>query len=380
MPTDTQVIFVPDQVGSGAESGYLLFGRNASLLALRFDADRLRVSGEPVPVAKDVPFVRASAWSDFDASADGILIYSTGPQKAQLTWLDRTGHELGAVGDPQDYWGTFRLSPDGKRLATVIFDFRNGSMDTWAYDLSQATAERITFGPGNGNSPIWSPDATRMAYTSSEGAPGGPRLRVKAVADRGSGEGFPPSETVQLPTDWSSDGRWIFYQTSVTQVNSEIWLASATDHKLIPLLQTRFDCVSAVLSPNREYLAFSANDTGRHEIYVQRFQAGDPPKLIGDRLRVSRNGGTFPQWRRDGKELFFLSPDRHLMAVAVKPGAEIEIGSPGALFQLPPFSSRLNEIWPGYEVSLDGQKFLVPIRKAASPPLQVVVNWQAELK
>ena len=172
----------------------------------------------------------------------------------------------------------------------------------------------------------------------------------------------------------------IFYQTSVTQVNSEIWLASAADRKITPLLQTRFDNVSPTLSPNREYLAFSANDTGRHEIYMQRFQADDPPKLIGDRRRVSRNGGTFPQWRRDGKELFFVSPDRHLMAVAVKPGTEIEIGPPAALFQLPTFSSRVNEVWPGYEVSLDGQKFLVPIRKAASAPLQVVVNWQAELK
>jgi hypothetical protein len=98
MPTDTQVIFVPDRAGSEAGSGYLLFGRGASLLALRFDTDRLRVTGEPVPVAKEVPFSRASAWSEFDASADGILIYSTGSQKAQLTWLDRTGHELGAVG------------------------------------------------------------------------------------------------------------------------------------------------------------------------------------------------------------------------------------------------------------------------------------------
>jgi hypothetical protein len=203
---------------------------------------------------------------------------------------------------------------------------------------------------------------------------------VKAESDHGSGEGFPQSDTIQLPTDWSSDGRWIFYQTSVAQVNSEIWLASAADRKIMPLLQTRFDCVAAALSPNRQHLAFSANDTGRHEIYLQRFQEGDPPKLIGDRRRVSRNGGTFPQWRRDGKELYFVSPDRHLMAVAVKPGAEIEIGPPDTLFRLPAVNSLVNEVWPGYEVSLDGQKFLVPFQKAASPPLQVVVNWQAELK
>jgi hypothetical protein len=380
MPTDTHVIFVPDQVGSGAGSGYLLFGRSASLLAMRFDADRLRVTGEPMPVAKEVPFSKPSAWSEFDASADGILIYSTGSQKAQLTWVDRAGHELGVVGDPQDYWGNFRLSPDGKRLAADVFDFSNGSIDIWAYDLSQATAERITFGPAMGNFPIWSPDGTRMAFQSTQGAPG-PRLRVKAVSDRGSGEGFATSETIQLATDWSSDGRWIFYQTSATQVNSEIWLASPADRKTMPLLQTRFDNVSPALSPNREYLAFCADDTGRHEIYVQRFQGGDQPKLTGERRRVSRNGGYFPRWRRDGKELFFISPDRHLMAAAVKLGTGIEIGPPAALFPVPTsFRFLASAVAPGYEVSLDGQMFLMPIRKAASPPLQVVVNWQAELK
>ena len=337
MPTDTRVIFVPDQVEGGAGNGYLLYGRGGSLLALRFDTDRLRVIGDPMPVAKEVPFLRASAWAEFDVSADGILIHSTGSEKAQLTWLDRTGHELGAVGEPQDYWGSFRLSPDGKRLAADIFNFSNGNIDIWVHDLSQATSERITYWPGSSSSPIWSPDGTRIAFDSSENAPG-PRLRVRAVSDHGSGEGFSPSDTVQIPTDWSSDGRWIFYQTSVTQVNSEIWLASATDGKTMPLLQTRFDNVSPALSPNREYLAFCANDTGRHEIYVQRFQGGDPPTLIGDRRRVSRNGGTSPLWRRDGKELFFLSPDRHLMAVTVKPGTEIEIGPPATLSRRRPHS------------------------------------------
>jgi len=105
---------------------------------------------------------------------------------------------------------------------------------------------------------------------------------VKAVSDRGSGDRFPPSDTIQHSTDWSSDGRWIFYQTSVTQVNSEIWLASAADRKIMPLLQTRFDNVSPALSPNREYLAFCANDTSRHEIYMQRFQEAIRPSSLGN--------------------------------------------------------------------------------------------------
>ncbi|MBZ5636277.1 MAG: hypothetical protein LAO55_24385 [Acidobacteriia bacterium] len=205
------------------------------------------------------------------------------------------------------------------------------------------------------------------------------QLKVKAANDQGSGEGFPPG-FFQLPSDWSHDGRWIFYQTNGGEANGEIWIASVADRKIMPLLQTRFDTSYPVLSPSGEYLAYSANDNGPSEIYVQRFHGGDSPKLAGERRRVSHGGGNGPRWRRDGKELFFLSPDRQIMAVAVKPGPEIELGPPTALFRLPTSYRSLAPVTLGYEVSADGQRFLVPIRKTAGAPLQVVVNWQAGLK
>ena len=114
--------------------------------------------------------------------------------------------------------------------------------------------------------------------------------------------------------------------------------------------------------------------------YVQRFYGGDSPKLSGEPRRVSRDGGNGPRWRRDGKEIFFLSADRHIMAATVKLGTEIEFGQPTALFQLPTSYRSFAPVTVGYEVSPDGQRFLVPIRKSAGPPLQVVVNWQAGLK
>jgi eukaryotic-like serine/threonine-protein kinase len=132
-----------------------------------------------------------------------------------------------------------------------------------------------------------------------------------------------------------------------------------------------------VLGPG--VIAFSANDTGRHEIYIQRFQGGDSPKLVGERRRVSHAGGNFPRWRRDGKELFFLSPDRQIMAVAVKPGIETDFGPPAALFRLPISNPTLSPAPRPYEVSPNGQKFFAAIPKGASQPLQVVVNWQAGL-
>jgi predicted Ser/Thr protein kinase len=315
MPTDTQVTFTPDRQGSS--QGFLLFGRGATLQALRFDADRLRVAGEPVSVAKDVPFLAPTAWSEFDTSFDGALIYSTGAQEAQLTWLNRSGRDSGTVGDPRDFFGFLRFSLDGKKLAADVFDFSNGGTDIWAYDLSQNNAERLTFEPGGEFSPVWSPDGTRIAFGSGQDGP--MQLRMKAVSDHGAGEGF-PGGAFQLPSDWSSDGRWIFYQTNGGEANAEIWLASVADHKVMPLLQTRFDTSFPALSPDQSYLAFSANDTGRPEIYVQRFEGGDAPKLAGERRRISHNGGNGPRWRRDGKELFFLSPDRQIMAAAVEHG------------------------------------------------------------
>jgi eukaryotic-like serine/threonine-protein kinase len=155
-------------------------------------------------------------------------------------------------------------------------------------------------------------------------------------------------------------------------------LASVKDRKIMPLLQSPFDSAFPSLSWDREYLAYSANDTGRYEIYVQRFQGGDSPKLVGERHRISHNGGNLPRWRRDGKELFFLSADRQMMAVAVKPGIDTEFGPPTALFQLPTYPSAAGI--GGYDVSPDGQKFLAPIRRGTSPSLHVVVNWQAGLK
>jgi dipeptidyl aminopeptidase/acylaminoacyl peptidase len=331
--------------------------------------------GEPVPVAKDVPFFWSIGWSEFDTSSDGVLIYSTGSQEAQLTWLDRGARDLGPVGVSRDFFGIFRLSLDGKKIAADVFDFSSGGVDIWVYDVSQATSERVTRGAAS--SPVWSPDGTRIAYCDTQGGPA--QLKVKAASDQGRGEGFPPG-AFQLPDDWSSDGRWIFYQTNGGEANAEIWLASVADRKIMPLLQTPFDSAFPALSPSGEYLAFSANDTGRSEIYVQRFQGGDSPKLAGARLRVSYGGGNGPRWRRDGKELFFLSPDRQIMVVAVKHGTGIEFGPPAALFRLPTSYRSLAPVTPGYEVSPDGQRFLVPIRKAVGAPLQVVVNWQAGLK
>ncbi len=258
----------------------------------------------------------------------------------------------------------------------AISDPSVGGSDIWLYDLQHATAERVTFDPGVDQYPVWSPDGTHIAFSSSQHGPG--TLKMKALSDRGDGDAF-PEPGFKLPRDWSSDGRWIFYTTTPVGYNGEIRLASVASRKVMPLLKTAFDCEFPALAPNREYLAFSANDSGRYEIYVQRFEDGDEPKLTGERRRISRDGGNVPRWRRDGKELFFISPDGQMMAAEVSPAGG-EFGDPIALFRLPASSGLLATAQEVYDVSADGQDFILRTGETASPSLQVVVNWTDGLK
>jgi dipeptidyl aminopeptidase/acylaminoacyl peptidase/predicted Ser/Thr protein kinase len=375
MPTDTQVIFVADRPGDSR--GYLVFGRATVLQALRFDSNRLVTSGEAVPVAKDVPFYMGNNWSEFDASQDHVLIYSMGSETQQLKWFDRSGRESGLIGDPRDYGLGIRLSPDGMKLATAIMVAGTGGCDIWVHDLKTATSERITSAPGVEQWPVWSPDGAQIAFSS--GAHGPSSLSVKGVNDRSDARTFQAREFM-VPKDWSSDGRWIIYSTAPTGSNGEIRLAWAADGKTVPLLKTRYDNAYPVLSQDRKYLAWSANETGRYEIYVQRFQEGDSPALVGERYRVSRNGGNVPRWRRDGRELFFISADRKITAVPLKEATAIEFGAPSILFSIPPSSTLLGAQTSGYDVSPDGQRFVVLTGGTARPPLEVVVNWQADLR
>ncbi len=375
MKTDTQVVFAPD--GTGSSLGHLIYGRGSTLLTQRFDTGKLTVIGDPEPLAEGVPFFRPTAWSEFDVSADGVLVYSAAAPKAQLTWVDRNGHPVGTVGGLQNFWGGLRISPDGRKVAADIVDLGNGGTDLWVFDLVKSMSERVTFEPGVEAAAVWSPDGTRLAFASAQSGP--PQLRVKVLSDHGNGDEFAPSP-FQLPTDWSPDGRWIFFQTTGGDVNASIWLASVSDRKIMPLIQTRFDSSSAALSPNGRFLAFVANETGRSEIYLQQVDLGDTPKMIGERRRVSREGGSMPRWRRDGKELFFTAPDRQIFAVGITSGTDLEFGVPAALFRLPA-SARLGATSAfSYDVSPDGQKFLLANRDAASAPLHVIVNWQATLK
>jgi Tol biopolymer transport system component len=316
----------------------------------------------------------------FSVSANGVLAYrSGGAMVTQLAWFDRAGKPLDQVGPPATY-STPRLSPDQKRLAVERADPQTLSLDLWLFDLVRGgTPSRFTFDPASEGYPVWSPDGARIAFGSLRDG----LMNVYQKLSSGAGEEDPllKSGEAKYPTDWSPDGRFLLYTT----LAGDVWLLPLSgDRKPVSFLWTPFIENWARFSPDGRWISYQSNASGRQEIYVKPFREGSAPGSTGV-WQVSTDGGTDPQWRRDGKELFYLAPDRRLMAVEVKAGATFEAGAPRPLFALRTLavSFVFTVSTPSnYTVSADGQRFLVnsPLEDVAPSPIQVVMNWTSGLK
>lgn len=357
-------------------AGYLLFVREQTLLAQSFDPRRLELSGEPVPVAEGIGTLLGRAF--FAASSNGVLAYTSGSAQGslQLTWFDRSGKALGTVGPP-GYLNRPAISPGGKTVVVDRRDPQTGLFDLWLHDLARGTASRLTFNSQNNQWPVWSPDGSHIAFASSRD--GG--FNLYQLAMNGTSKGEPLHKTqaqaVNIPSDWSRDGRYILETVVDLKTGRDIWVEPLYgDRKPIPYLQTVFEERNPKLSPNGLWLAYSSDETKRDEIYIQTF-----PQQAR-KWQVSTSGGRLPLWSRDGKELFFLGADRKLMVVEVKSGsmkdgAGFEVSVPKALFD-----ARLGDdvtLW--YDVSNDG-RFLLPVppERSAGDSVTVMLNWPAALK
>jgi Tol biopolymer transport system component len=270
---------------------------------------------------------------------------------------------------------TPRLSPDGKRVATAPLTPQTVNQDIWVIDLARDLPTRLTFDPARDVNPIWSPDGSRVAYFS---------IQRKGVYERAA-NGAGPEELLFEATsiaisDWSSDGRFIFFSRLDEQTGRDVWAAPLTNSaKPYPLLNTEFSEYRAQLSPTGAHLAYVSDESGSYEIYVQPFTADG--KLGGDKRRISTGGGNQPRWRRDGRELFYVAADGQMMAVAVQAsGATFEHGAPRALFK-----TRMRWEAPvflgiQYDVASDGQRFLIATVVGEPTPVSVILNWAADLK
>jgi serine/threonine protein kinase len=367
---NTNAVYVPSGRGDG---GYLLFAREGALLAQPFDAEQLKLTGEPIPVAEHVGRDASFSRGNFCASDDGVLVYdgNVNRESKQLVWVDREGKQIspGGVGG----WAQPGISPDGKRIAVDRDDKETGTRELWLYDVTGGSASRFTFDPADDTNPIWSPDGSRIVWTSNRGDTFD--LYQKSSSGAGQDELLLKSTNVKVATDWSRDGRYILFYEVAPKTRRDLWvLPLFGDRKPFPFLQTGANEVGAKFSPDGQWVAYASDESGEYEVYVLSF-----PASAGKR-QISIKGGMGPNWGRDGRELYYYAPDGTLMAVEVKSGERYEVGVPRRLFEFRA-GNGLITVAP-YAVSADGQRFLLNtlVDESGGAPLTIVLNWTADLK
>jgi hypothetical protein len=353
------------------DPGYLVYVRENTLVAQAFDAKSGQITGEPMPVADQVNAI-STGHSPFSASQDGILVYqSQGFSARQLVWRNRSGHELGVVGDPELH-GSMSLSPDNTRVVVSIFDSEAEHRDLWIHDLERGTASRFTFDPGVDTNPAWAPDGSLIAFASNR--EGSFDIYVKDEAGGGDVEKLLSSENGIHPADWSRDGRFLLYSLLAGGNSWDVWaLPVDPPGEPFPVVESEFLNVRPVFSPDGQWIAYESDETGRFEVYVRKF-----PGPSG-KWQISTDGGSEPQWSQDGSEIFYLDTAQNLVSVAVETGERFRAGLPEPLFEarLYPRIQRNR-----YVVSADGERFLMmtSLESQSLPPTTVVVNWQESLR
>ena len=365
-------LLVTGYTNAAYAAGRLLFMRDSTLMAQFMDPETGELRGQAERVAEDV-LVDGTIWrAGFDASGAGLLAYAAGGQiPAQAAWYDRSGKELGTVGEKVFNLNSVRLSPDGTRLATEAGD---ANSEIWINELKRQVNTRLTFGSGASSTPVWSPDGRWIAYI---GVRGRNNLYRKATNGMGQEEVLLEGDNLnRAPSDWSPDGKSLLFGTGDFASSGQIWLLPLEgDRKPVSLVQGNFVAANARFSPDGHWVAYNSTESGRPEVYVMPFGSG------AGKWQVSGAGGVLPVWRHDGKELFYWSLDNNLVSVPVQLKKDaVEVGAPHTMFRLRNPQGNVGLISP-YDVTGDGQRFVViETPQLASKPITLVTNWTAELK
>ena len=358
--------------------GYLLFLREDTLMAQPFDVKRLVTTGEAIPVAESVQSVGNPGRSGvFSASGTGLLAYLTGGSQtsSRLVWFDRGGKQIETLGDPGNL-SSLHLSPDGRNAAVSIADVAARNQNIWLFDVGRRLRTRFTFDSVGEFEAVWSPDGSSIAFDSNEKGPSD--LYRKASSGAGAEELLYADKLNKFPRSWSPDGKFLLYRAvGDPKTGDDLWvLPLAGERKPFPFAQTTFAEVSGQFSPDGRWIAYQSDESQRAEIYVAPFNG--PGSVPAGKRQISTAGGIQPRWRRDGKEIFYISSDGRLTAadVSVK-GTTFEVGAVRALFPLP-----IIGVAHRYDVSPDGQRFLaiVPNEQPDNEPVTLVQNWTAGLK
>ena len=361
-------------------SGYLLFLQGQTLMAQAINPSSGRLEGSPTIFDDNIEFDFGVWHGVFTASENGMLIYEPSATRRVLTWFDREGRPLGTVAKPDAYQNVL-LSPNEKKIA---FSTRQQRTVVWTYDLEHNFRTQLTSGEEQYSDMVWSPDGSQIAYTvnPSGTTPGG----IFSRASSGSGQAkllleSKPGVTRRV-SDWSPDGRYLVYVSGAPGVAYErdLWILPLDGHsKPFPYVTGAGSQTDAKFSPHGRWIAYASNETGRYQVYVAPFP------WTGARWQVSTMGGGHPQWRHDGKEIFFQSlGNRQIMSAEVNgSGSFFHVGKISPLFHVRiPDSIAIPNFSPsGYAVSHDGKRFLVITSgEENSTHLKLIQNWTLQLK
>jgi eukaryotic-like serine/threonine-protein kinase len=343
-------------------SGFLLFVRDHNLYAQSFDPGKLEVKGSPRLVADRVS-------QQFSVSQNGVLAYLN-PKlfQAQLAWFDRSGALRGIVGHPGEYIH-FELSPDEQRVLLEQQDQETERGQIWVLDLRRGVSSRLHFDAAWEYRPVWSPDGSKVVFSSNRLGPGDLYMMSSISAQEPE---LLLSGGWKTPWDWSKDGRYILYDDSTDKNKTDLWAwPQFGDRKPFIAVGTQFDDTAGQFSPDGHWLAYVSQRSAQPEVFVRPFPA------LNSEWQISTNGGFQPKWRSDGGELFYLSPNNELMAVEISTKGAFRAGVPRPLFltQIRPGEWRL---WRHqYAVASHGKQFLMAVPAGGPPSRSIVVlsNW-----
>jgi len=345
-------------------AGYLVFHRQGTLMAQPFNADRLEVTGDAVPIAEGLEFNPFGIFAVFSVSNNGVLAYRRGGGSLFLEWVSRNGVEQPLPAPPHNY--TFpRISPDGKRIAAGI---EEGEGQIWLYDISRDVLSRLTFeGPSNVD-PVWTPDGKRITFKGK-----GNRLFWQPADGGGNAEEVTKDRLARnnIPSSWSPDGQELaFLEDGATR---SVWILPLKDRTPYVFMQDPEYNSAPCFSPDGHWIAYTSNESGRTEIYVRPYPGP------GGKWQISTGGGTEPLWNPKGHELFYRSGQK-MMAVDYTAQSSFSAGKPRMLFQGAYTTTPRSAT--DYDVSPDGQRFLMlkPAAEQAPGQINVVLNWPGELK
>ncbi|MBI5215399.1 MAG: protein kinase [Ignavibacteriae bacterium] len=356
-------------------SGYLLFHRQAMLMAQPFDTATFRFYGDAVPIAEQLQYNNGRSRAMFSVSTNGVLIFQTGEeQQTKFAFFDRAGNRLNLLDTKWPRGG--RLSHDGKKIAYVFQEKQSRQNDVWLYEINGGRSSRFTFDMATDIASYWSPHDDSVVFSSDRS--GKFDLYIKSANGTGTEQLLIKSDDGKYVTDWSLNGKYLTYTSfGNPKTKNDMWLLPMTGNRTpVPFLQTEFNEANGSISPDAKWIAYQSDESGKNEVYVRALDG------TAGKWGVSINGGNNPRWSRDGKTIFFQASGKAMGAAVRVVQSAIVVDSVRTFFD---FESR--GIFRGFaggiqDVSGDGQKFLFMVTELdqTSPPITLVVNWNEELK